>query len=89
MPKVHCPHRTLATAGAVAFALLLALGCKKTDDPPPQAGYVTQPPATGPVQQAPGYGNGATQPAPVVGVTPGAAPTAALSQPGPFVKVPP
>lgn len=85
MLKAHVLHPTLATASALVLPLLLALGCKKTDDPPPQAGYVTQPPATGPVQQAPGYGNGTTQQAaPVFGAAPAAAPASTLSQPGPF-----
>jgi hypothetical protein len=72
----------------LACALLLPLACKKTNEPPPQAGYPAQAPATATVQQAPGYGDGTVaQAAPVVATSPATAaiaPTGALSQPGPF-----
>lgn len=73
---------TQISAALVATSSLLPLACKKKDGPPPvQAGYPTQAPA----QQAPGYGDGTTQPvAPAVAVTPVGAATATLSQPGPL-----
>jgi hypothetical protein len=87
MQKGALTRSTLCWMVLSGWPSLLMLSCQRTDDAPPaQAGYAQPTPA--PVQQAPGYGDGTTQQvAPMVAtapVTPTAAPSATLSQPGPL-----
>lgn len=87
MQKGTLTRFTVCWMALLGCPSVLMLSCQKTDDPPPaQAGY-PQTPGAVPVQQAPGYGDGTTQVAPMVSTaaaTPTAAPSATLSQPGPL-----
>ena len=75
---------SFGSAAVLAWCLCSAGCAKSSDQPATQAAFPTQAPAA-PAQQAPGFGNGAAQPAsPTLAASPVGAPATQLSQPGPL-----